>query len=253
MVEDDCLYMRIKAPAALLLALLLAFSGLLPALAGQEKAQEGELADFFDDALFVGDSLMRQLQRHAVARKNNGAMALGKSSFATAQGYMMFTATLRNNSNDHVNLQYRGMETTLYALTNYLKPKRLIVLAGVNDGVPRDFSRLLVYAGRMVDLARSAHEDVQIAVISLNPMTHRQQEPLLQQANIDAYNLALEGLCQEKGVDYIDVASALKGPDGYLPLSLSSDKLLHLSEEGLEIMLQQIYAYAQEKIQEETP
>ena len=67
------------------------------------------------------------------------------------------------------------------------------------------------------------------------------------QDKLDEYNALLKELCVSTGGGYIDIAEALKDENNYLLEEYSSDKICHISDEGLVIWLDRMKEYAQEQ------
>ena len=57
----------------------------------------------------------------------------------------------------------------------------------------------------------------------------------------------LKELCESTGGGYIDIAEALKDENNYLLEEYSSDKICHISDEGLVIWIERMKDYAQEQ------
>lgn len=223
---------------------------LLPTAALSDPAMvvEDEVIAWFDDALFVGDSLTRQLHSLMLKRGEAQEYPLGQAQFLTAHSYMIYNASRRQTISNEVNLRYRGKAITFEQALLTLQPGKLLLMLGLNDGAWRNLDKQLHYYSQVLDIAREALPEALIVVQPLTPVTSKQQAPGLQQVNIDRLNEALQALCAEKGVAWLDVATPLKGPDGLLPLDLASDTKVHLNERGLAIWLDSLYEFARQQL-----
>lgn len=209
-----------------------------------------EIDAYFADALFVGDSVTRQLHTYVIEERKQGRRPLGDARFVAAHSYMIYNASRRNLGSNEVNLRYKGKEYTFEKLLMAMQPRKVFLLLGLNDGARKNPEKQIGYFRRTIEIFQETLPDSTLIIQSLSPVTHRQKAPSLKQENIDAFNLVLEALCEEKGVIYLDIASGLKGPDGLLPTSLSSDYLVHLNEDGLRVWMNTLRLFAQEQIKQ---
>ena len=82
--------------------------------------------------------------------------------------------------------------------------------------------------GLIIDTVKQLHPNAIIYIQSMLPVTTSNNYKL-DNAVIDEYNLALLDLAEEKEVYYLDVNSALKGPDGALPTEASPADGMHFN------------------------
>ena len=212
-----------------------------------------EIDAYFADALFVGDSITRQLHSYVIKERKEGNRPLGDADFVTAHSYMIYNASRRNLGSNEINLRYKGKEYTFEKLLLQIKPHKVFLLLGLNDGARKNPEKQINYFTRTIDIFQEALPDSTLVIQSLSPVTHRQKASSIQQPNIDAFNEVLQKLCEEKGVVFLDMATPLKGPDGLLPTSLSSDYLVHLNEDGLKIWIHTLRLFAQEQLKAGNP
>lgn len=218
-------------------ALLLAFSFALPAAA--EEADPSVYDSFFDHQVFVGDSITRHLKIYLKEQAAKG-IPVPEPFFLTAQSYMLYTASRKNLLDRHTNILYQGREVPLREAVEKICPERVFILLGVNDYAGKDIPKHIGYCERMVELM----PDTQLYFFSLTPVTRRFSGSEELRTRWDAYNLALEEMCQRKGAFYIDIATPLKDGDGYLKEAYCSDGLYHLSPAGLQVWLDTLRDYA---------
>ena len=75
----------------------------------------------------------------------------------------------------------------------------------------------------LIELILEKSPDVKIYVQSMTPMLTSHQLKSLNNTNIDTYNKLLKEMCNEKGYEFVDVASVMKDSDGGLIPSYCSD------------------------------
>jgi lysophospholipase L1-like esterase len=103
-------------------------------------------------------------------------------------------------------------------------PRRVILLAGANDAHRgRTLEEYLVDMRELI--GRLSYSAGGVVVLTIPPTTDRRF-----QDRIDAFNTGLRGLCQEKGVELVDLGAVLE-QDGLLDPELTTDGV-HLNVEG---------------------
>lgn len=235
-----------------LLALLCCLMLALPALAqGPPSLRQPEDADlglglydsFFDDAVFVGDSVFSQLARYALERRQKEPAFLGKARFLVAGNYNLYLASHKKLGGD-VFLRYRGRKTTVHDAMLAMHAGKAIVLLGLNDHAGSQLEKDIVRYAAIVDNVREVSPDTVFYAVSLTPITQNRQTKTLNQKNLSAFNQELVRLCIDKQVVYLDIASHLMTADGYLNADYSSDGQVHLNEQGLGAVVDSLRRYA---------
>ena len=82
------------------------------------------------------------------------------------------------------------------------------------------------YYAQLIDSIEKQHPDALLYVQSIFPVTAQKalgENGIYSNERIDSYNTALMELCQKRGLPYLNVAEALRGPDGALPAEASGD------------------------------
>ena len=225
------------------LALLLSLACALPG--GAEKLTQAQLISYYDNAVFVGDSITAQLLVYMRETQRKDPDFFPKVKFLTAQSYSLYTASRKNLLSGKPNLKYRGEEMPLCRILKELKPSKALILLGTNDYIGETIEKGITYDERIIDLAAEFAPDTQIIFESLTPVTRAFCKRKDYRALWDNYNEALEKMCAERDVPYIDISTALKDEEGYLRENLSSDGKYHLKPEGLQLWLDALLDFAQ--------
>ncbi len=116
------------------------------------------------------------------------------------------------------------------------RPKKLFLLIGINDlGANESPESVVENIGRIVERFQRESPRTRIYVQSVFPVNDSFAKYAKRQGSKDAeilrVNAALEKLCVERGITYIDVYSALADGNGKLRSELTNDGL-HLLGEG---------------------
>lgn len=230
-----------------LLALMMLLGCVFPA-AAETAAPLGDdvLFSYYDGAVFVGDSITRQLRIY-LKEQSAKDVPLPTPTFLTAQSYLLYTASRKNLLAGHTNISYRGSEQPLCRIIGQMDPPppQVYILLGVNDYAGEDIPKHIGYCQRLVMLLKEFSPETKITFFSLTPVTKKFSGSKDRRALWDAYNLELEKLCAQEEVEYLDIATPLKDDDGYLKKEYCSDGQYHLSPEGLQVWLNTLKDHAQ--------
>lgn len=191
-----------------------------------EGSSEGEVptgadvgASFFDDAVFIGDSISLRLTYYCQAHPD----ALGKAQFLTAGSLGSGNALWDENSQDAVFPLYNGQQVTLQDGVAKSGAKKVFIMLGMNDIGLYGMDGARDNMESLIELILEKSPDVKIYVQSMTPMLASHQLKSLNNTNIDAYNKLLKEMCEEKGYEFVDVASVMKDADGGLIAAYCSD------------------------------
>ena len=200
----------------------------------------------------MGDSITRQLHSYVIKERKEGNRPLGDADFVTAHSYMIYNASRRNLGSNEINLRYKGKEYTFEKLLLQIKPNKVFLLLGLNDGARKNPEKQINYFARTIDIFQEALPDSTLVIQSLSPVTHRQKASSIQQLTL-MLSMKCYRNCARKKALFSWIWPPLKGPDGLLPTSLSSDYLVHLNEDGLKIWIHTLRLFAQERLQAGNP
>lgn len=243
-----------KKPLLLFLVICLLLPSL--SLAGTSLRREddsdlkaGLYDSYFDDAVFVGDSVLRQLQIYLMEQAEGGRPALGRARFLSATKYTLYAASLKSLTNS-VQLRDRGQDVSFPQGIRQMEAGKVLMMLGLNDHAGSQLKKDIARYERAIDHAREAVPGVTFIAISVTPVAKGKQSKTLTQKNLDAFNRELEALCLRKEVPFINLAPLYKNQSGYLNIDLSNDKWVHLNEKGLDTMVDALRRFAREQYEQ---
>lgn len=187
---------------------------------------------FFDDAVFIGDSVSVALMNYQ--RNTN---ALGNAQVYAAASLSAANA-LWEVSGRSVHPYYNGRKTLIEDCVRYSGAKKVFIMLGMNDIGIYSFDSSINHYKELISRIKAKSPHVEIYIQSMTPMTSisTRADDRLNNTNIKKYNARLQAMCKEMGWHYVNVASALYDSTGtYLPTAYCSDPVymgLHLSNEG---------------------
>lgn len=203
----------------------------------------GYYDSYFDDAVFVGDSVTQGLQYYVMYRQGQGENTLGNAKFLAAASYNLATAGKPFNESK-INVTYQGTAMSIEDAVSAMGARHMFIMLGLNDWAGSAVDANIKLYRAMLERVLAAVPDLKITVQSCTPVTPEGEKPKLTSASMDKFNEALKALCQEMGIEYLDVATPLKNAEGKLNPAYSSDNYVHLNNDGLRIWVDTLHGYA---------
>ena len=205
-----------------------------PAVA--EPANQTVDSSFFDDAVFVGDSISLKLSQYAAS-----SGALGRAKFLVIGSF-----GVNNAVNDHPDtrvtyqgVKYQDIEEAIKATG----AKKMFIMFGMNDIGLHGIDKTITNWGVLVDLIRSQCPDIAIYIQSMTPIWTGGEKGKLTNANVLKYNEKLRNFAQNNGCKYIDIHPYMQDSTGGLATIFCSDKYVHLTNEGAQRWIAVLKAY----------
>ena len=177
-----------------------------------EPVPESAAADesYFDDAIFIGDSLTDGLAAYEL---------LPRGQVLADTGINPQTILTRECIGEE------GAEQTVVEAAADLDPAKIYIMLGSNGVAFLNFDDIIGWYGELIDALQADHPDAEIYVQSILPVTadkHLEQE-LLTNERITELNGMIAGMAAEKGCFYLNVSEAVADENGCLPDDLSAD------------------------------
>ena len=263
-----------RRKTALLLLIILAAGMICGTGTAADAADFGEAEDtamrlpdetlmtFYTDTVFAGDSQVAKFRNFVKVKRKDDPDYFAGVDFRAANSYKFRYVTYKKlEESEGAHLTDGGSKVTLYTIAKKVQPKRLFLLAGLNDAFTTDYTqkrhgkdetgydRAARYVREMTELVRSVSPDTQIYIISQMPVTkdfvqgsHKGKDA---QERFDLVNETVRQECEALGIRYVDLATGLKDENGLLSLAYCGDGLVHLNDEGYEIFARELLDFAQ--------
>ncbi|MDD6490350.1 MAG: GDSL-type esterase/lipase family protein [Clostridia bacterium] len=186
-------------------------------------------SSWFDDTVFVGDSVTLKLSYYA----ENGS--LGKAEFLCA-GSLGYGSALQDiKAEGNVHPTYEGEKYTVDDGVKMLGAKKVFIMFGMNDiglyGIDDTIENMKTLTSRI----KKKSPEVEIYIQSVTPMLENMQLRDLNNKSISEFNKKLKAEAKKLGYKYLDVASVMKDKKGNLIPEYCSDPEamgIHFSDEG---------------------
>lgn len=175
-------------------------------------------SSYFDDALFVGDSI------------TNGIL-----SYEIMQNTTVISHTGINPDTIRTKKVFRDsggeLVTILDAMKEHTDKTKIYIMLGSNGIAWIEQDLFIQYYEEFLRSVMAQHPDATIYVQSILPVTKEKSESDAAYANskIDAYNNDISALAQKLELNYINVAEAFKDENGALPSEASPSDGMHFT------------------------
>ncbi len=178
--------------------------------------KEAHGSEFFNDAVFVGDSITVGLEYYVRNERKAGRECLGTAQFLCA-GSMSYTNSRGQVGAAHtIHPEYNGQEVLIEDGIKQCGAKKVFLMLGMNDFLAYNMDKVKSNIRDTIDKIKSVNPDVRIYIESVTPITNGKEHDNFTNANIDSFNQILRGIAGEYGLRFVDINSQLKGSDGYL-------------------------------------
>lgn len=198
---------------------------------------------YFDDAVFVGDSISLKLNFYEAAND-----VLGKAKFLTA-GSLSATNALWEVSDKSVHPRYNGKKMKIEDAIALMGAKKVYIMLGMNDinlvGTDQSIENFVKLCNRI----KKKSPGVKFYVQSVTPRvayTSTTTVRSLTNAKITDYNRKLSARCQKEGWYFLNVASVMFDGNGNLKKAYCGDPQgmgMHFTNEGCKAWVDYLYTH----------
>ena len=210
-----------------------------------ERIESGEFDGYFDDALFIGDSLTNNLSNYVRSRRQTEPDLLGTSKLFGVSAMTVKIASQNIAGTVGVTFKYRGKPVSITELINACTPKRVFLMLGANEMHADSLDALKENYAALIDAIHENCPGVELVVQGILPAT----EWFCRVRGLDgmkwnSFNDELSQICAEHGAAFVNFADMLADGNGYLQPSLASDEQFHLNKKGEAIWIYALRLYA---------
>lgn len=172
--------------------------------------------DYFDDAVFVGDSITTGIELYGMMENTDVLAGTGINllSIYSAQ-------VVKQDDGSRITIM-DGLKNKQY--------KKVYVMLGGNEVRDEAKEQYLKNYTRVIDDIKKLQPNALIYIQSITPVTLENHYNMDNQ-RIDEFNDALSDLCKEKDVYYVNVADSMKDENGMLPTAASPADGMHFGPE----------------------
>lgn len=187
----------------------------MPVFDGAVPASDAVGQEYFDDAVFVGDSITEGMTIYN-GMSNAAILAYSGINFSTIRSAQVMK-------------QEDGARTTIMEELGKKKYGKVYVMLGGNEVKSMDKDTFLAYYEKLLDEIRAMQPDAVFYVQSMTPVTENNNYQM-NNPRIDDYNQGIMELCGRKGFYFLNVAESMKDERGMLPTEASPKDGLHFGQ-----------------------
>lgn len=218
----------------------------------QPESPPADTDSYFENALFLGDSVMESVSRYVRARRGKGESVLADARFLTdVSGIRIADLVGDTDEEDRIRYQYKGKAQELPDILADMQPSRIFLSLGMNDlSFGYSTEDTVARYERLLLLLQEACPDVPLVVLTVTPKTDSQYLPWycrnksFGSALLNEFAQAQLAFCAEREVDCVDVNAVLRDESGNLPAAYSNDGYIHLNDDGAALVIGALEDYA---------
>lgn len=215
--------------------------------AEKEPLTEQELAGYYGESVFIGDSIMLGFRNYCAKKKNTFVHDI---QFLAVGSYSAHNA-MKPVAGNNVHPLYGGKKYNVWDALPLIGRQRVFILLGMND-----IGMLGLEASRdkykaLIDKILETSPDIEINIISATYTLKDKGKGKLNNNNIAKYNVMLKEMTDENGWGYIDLCTPISDGQGNLAKGCCSDGFVHLSNSAYSIWQEELVKYANSMAAEE--
>ncbi len=194
---------------------------------------------YFNDAVFVGDSVSLKLQYYVQGRRQSDPGYMGTAQFLCS-GSLGSGNALWDVSGSSVHPAYQGEKMKIEDAVAKMGAKKVYLMLGMNDVAVYGADGSVNNMKKLLANIKAASPGVSICVQSATPMIRDSYKGLSNELLYD-YDVKLAAMCAQNGYYFIDVASVMRDENGRLPASYCSDPDgmgLHFTDAACEVWIE---------------
>ena len=169
---------------------------------------------FFDDAVFVGDSVTLGLSNYVSNERAAGRECLGKAQFLCSGSMSYSNSRGAVGAKNTIHPKYNGKEVLIEDGIKLCGAKKVFIMLGMNDFSAYNLDFIKNNIRDTLDKIIAKNPGVTIYIESVTPIAQGKEHGKFTNAGVDAFNDVLKGFCKEYGLQYVDVNSHLKDSAG---------------------------------------
>lgn len=166
---------------------------------------------FFNDAIFVGDSVSLKLKLYVATQMSKGVYPLGHATFFTAGSLGWNNSLWDTSRSDSVHPVLYGRKMKIADAVVATKSKKVFLMLGINDLGPYGVDGAYSTAVKVINDIKAKSPDTVIYIQSVTPIASGCENGRINNSNIKKLNEKFKALCTQNGYIYLDIWSLMGG------------------------------------------
>lgn len=172
--------------------------------------------DYFDDAVFVGDSVTLSFSMYVEQQRSQGIDCLG-DAYVLAAGSLGYTNSLWSvDSEECVLPVYQGVQQPIEDSIAQIGAKKVYIMLGMNDVGAYETDEIMENVKTVIGNIKDKSPDAKIYIESVTPLIKEKQGESLNNEVIRAFNERMKSFAEQNNYPYLDIYSVLADEEGYL-------------------------------------
>ena len=213
---------------------------------GAEAQEENaeEIDAYFDDSVFVGDSIMLGFRNYAMKRQDTFLSRMG----LLAAGSFSANNALWDVGGESVHPVYQGEQRQIWDSISLMGSKKVFIMLGMNDLNITGLEGTCEKYQELIGKIQEANQEAEIHILSMTYVLRGKEAGKLNNDTIREYNGMLKEMADENGWGYVNVADALADENGDLAEEYCSDGFAHQNPEAYDVWVSVLRKYAGEHL-----
>lgn len=224
-----------------------------------ETLNVDDVDNFFNDSVFIGYSIMMHFGKYIQQWKMDiDESIMGESIFCCGVG-MNFIQNRRQDPDfpDNILPKYQGQAYNFEDLPKATGSRSMYIGLMPYSEIRHQKSENYISGAvnetiNGIKNIKSKNPDLNLVILSgtYNTGTYATgaHDPArLNNVNVREYNIQILEYCNENGIDFIDVSTALLDGRGYMPVEYASDEDYHIKKDVFKIWINILRDYAEQK------
>ena len=169
-------------------------------------------AEWFDDAVFVGDSVTLKLSYYC----DEHPEALGAAQFFCAGSLGYGSSLWELNAEGAVHPYYKGKTRLSEDCAAETGANKVFIMLGMNDVAVYGVDGTIEKADELYRRILTKSPGVTLYIQSVTPILYGHEIGDLNNETIKSFNAALKAYCDEHGYTYLDINTVMADDAGYL-------------------------------------
>ena len=217
----------------------------------------GELAEgprvddsYFDDAVFIGDSVTLMLQYYAMKQRAEDPSFLGKANFLTA-GSFSYRHAVTAVTESSIHPSYNGTKMLVEDAIAQMGAKKIYIMLGMNDIANKNYTATMENVETLVSRILAKNPDVQFLFESVTPRMANSEHSYLNNEMIRGFNSLLSQYAADNGYCFVNIYAGICDENGALPAMYCSDPVseggngmgIHFTYDGCKVWTDYLYTH----------
>ena len=212
----------------------------------KEENAEG-IDAYFDDSVFVGDSIMLGFRNYAMKRQDT---FLSRMNFLAAGSFSANNA-LWEVSEKSVHPVYQGEQRPVWESISMMGSRKVFLMLGMNDLNITGLEGSCEKYEELINKIKESNPGVEIHIMGMTYILKGEDIGKLENNSIREFNGMLEEMAHKNGWGFIDVADALADENGDLAEEYCSDGFAHQNPDAYDVWVTVLRKYAGEHLEQE--